>query len=413
MRADHTSTVVPAPPATDRGSSDQNAAVAAGFLGWTLDAFDYFLLVYCLTTIGREFGRSDLEMASSITLTLALRPVGALLFGTLADRYGRRIPLMLNLTFSGIAEFATAFAPNFTTFLILRALFGIGMGGEWGTGASLTMEKVPARLRGFFGGLIMQGYSAGNILAAVSYSALIGSWGWRPLFMLGGAPALLALFVRLRVKESEVWKETKAQGWSELWVSIRSKWKLFCYIVILMTFMGMTSHGTLDMYPTFMQRYWHYDSSRRAMISAVAAMGAICGGITFAWFSDSRGRRRTIIAGLLLGTAVTPLWAFAPNAALLVTGAILIQFMIQGAWGVIPAHLAELSPDGIRGIMSGFAYQCGVLLSGSIVMVQALLAQHISYPATMAITAAGVFLGSSVVVLAGKERRGRAFGAGI
>src|SRR6202034_309567 len=210
MQVEGISTVISAPVGNKQASSDQNAAVLASFLGWTLDAFDYFLVIYCLTAIGREFNRSDLEMAFSITLTLAFRPVGAFIFGLLADRYGRRLPLMLDLVFFSIIEVATAFAPNYTTFIILRALFGIGMGGEWGAGSSLALEKVPARLRGLFGGLLMQGYSVGNLLAALCYFTLFQRWGWRPMFLLGGIPALLAIFVRFRVKESEVGKERRA-----------------------------------------------------------------------------------------------------------------------------------------------------------------------------------------------------------
>jgi MFS transporter, SHS family, lactate transporter len=390
--------------------SDRNAAVAAGFLGWTLDAFDYFLVVFCLTAIGKEFHRSDFEMAISITLTLAFRPVGAFVFGLLADRYGRRLPLMIDLVFFSVIEVATAFAPNYTSFLILRALFGIGMGGEWGVGSSLALEKVPPRLRGFFGGLLMQGYSLGNLLAALCYFTLFQRWGWRPLFLLGGAPALLAIFVRMRVKESEVWEKTKAPDWRHLRKSILAEWKIFVYILVLMTFMTLCSHGVGDMYPTFLERYWHFGPSKRAAISGFASVGAICGGLLFSWWSDFKGRRLTIVVGLLLGIAVIPLWAMAPSSALLITGAFLINFMLQGAWGVIPAHLAELSPDSIRGFMVGFSHQCGVLISGSIVMIQALLAEHLSYPATMAITTGVVFAGASVVAALGKEKRARTFG---
>jgi SHS family lactate transporter-like MFS transporter len=403
--------IIPDSALIKKASSDQNAAVLAGFLGWTLDAFDFFLVVYCLTAIGKEFHRSDVEMAFSITLTLVFRPVGAFIFGLLADRYGRRLPLMIDLVFFSVVEVATAFAPNYSSFMVLRALFGIGMGGEWGVGSSLALEKVPPRLRGLFGGLLMQGYSAGNLLAALCFFTLFNRWGWRPMFLLGGAPALLAIFVRMRVKESEVWKETKAQDWSHLRQMITANWKVFLYILVLMTFMALGSHGTLDMYPTFLQRFWHLDPSRRAMISAIASVGAICGGIIFSWLSDFKGRKLTIVAGLLLSMAMIPLWAMAPNVALLATGAFLINFMFQGAWGVIPAHLAELSPDTIRGFLVGFGHQCGVLLSGSIVVIQPLLAEHMPYPAAMAITAGAVFAGAAVVTALGKEKRARVFGA--
>ena len=234
----------------------------AGFLGWTLDAFDYFLVVYCLTAIGREFHRSDAEMALAITVTLVFRPVGAFFFGLLADRYGRRLPLMIDLVFYSVIEVATAFAPGYRSFLVLRALFGIGMGGEWGVGASLAMEKVSPRFRGLISGLLQQGYAMGNLLAALCYFFLFNRWGWRPMFLLGGLPALLAVFVRMHVTESEVWQKTRTTDWGQLRRSILSNWKLFLYLVLLMTFMNFSSHGTQDLYPTFLQRYWHFDASQ-------------------------------------------------------------------------------------------------------------------------------------------------------
>ncbi|HWF11212.1 MAG TPA: MFS transporter [Bryobacteraceae bacterium] len=401
----HVNSVVNAP-----APVDQNAAVLAGFLGWTLDAFDYFLVVYCLTAIGREFHRSDAEMALTITVTLVFRPVGAFLFGLIADRYGRRLPLMIDLLFYSAIEAATAFAPSYSWFLVLRALFGIGMGGEWGVGASLAMEKVSPRFRGLISGLLQQGYALGNLLAALCYFFLFNHWGWRPMFLLGSLPALLAIFVRMRVKESEVWERTKTADWRSLRTSIFANWKLFLFLMLLMTFMNFSSHGTQDLYPTFLQRYWHFDASKRSLISAISGIGALCGGTAIGWYSDFKGRRRAIVTGLLLAIAVIPLWALSPTTALLVAGAFLMQFMVQGAWGVIPAHLSELSPDSVRGFLPGFAYQCGVLIASSIVYVQALFAEHFSYTMTMALSAGVVFLGGSIVAGLGHERHGRVFG---
>jgi MFS transporter, SHS family, lactate transporter len=392
------------------GASDRNAAVTASFLGWTLDAFDYFLVVYCLTAIAKEFHRSDAEMALSITITLAFRPVGAFLFGLLADRYGRRLPLMLDLVFFSAIEVATAFATSYREFLILRALFGIGMGGEWGVGASLAMEKVPSRLRGVLSGLLQQGYSVGNLLAAICYFTLFNRWGWRPMFLLGGLPALLAIFVRLRVKESAVWESARPADWGHLGRAIVSHWKLFLYIALLMTFMNFSSHGTQDMYPTFLERFWHFDARKRSLISGIAMLGAVGGGVAFGYYSDLRGRRRAIVTALCLAILSTPLWALSTTTATLIAGAFIIQFMVQGAWGVIPAHLSELAPDSVRGFLPGFAYQCGVLVSGSIVYIQSRLAEHLSYPATMAVTAGIVFAGAGIVTALGKERRGQIFG---
>ena len=249
------------------------AALTASFLGWTLDAFDFFLVSLCLTAIAKDFGKSDTAITFSIALTLAFRPVGAFLFGLIADRYGRRLPLMIDLIFYSVVEVATGFAPNLTIFLVLRALFGIGMGGEWGVGASLAMEKVPPRWRGVLSGLLQQGYSLGYLLAALVYLLVFPRWGWRPLFFLGGLPALLALFVRFRVTESEVWEQTARKSWSHLGSTALGHWRLFLYLVLLMTGMNLASHGTQDMYPTFLQRFWHFGAAQRSVITAISMVG--------------------------------------------------------------------------------------------------------------------------------------------
>jgi SHS family lactate transporter-like MFS transporter len=384
-------------------------AVLAGFLGWTLDAFDFFLVVFCLTAIGKEFHQTDKAVALSLTLTLAFRPVGALIFGLIADRYGRRLPLMIDLIFYSIVEVATGFAPSFTAFLILRALFGIGMGGEWGVGASLAMEQVPPRWRGVLSGLLQQGYALGNLLASICYLLFFERWGWRPLFFIGGIPALLALFVRLHVPESEVWQKAKSESWSQIGSTIGKNWKLFLYLTLLMTGMNASSHGTQDMYPTFLQRFWHMSTTERSGVSAVAMLGAIAGGILVGLLSDKIGRRASIIISMLAGILITPLWAYAPHLGLLVTGAFLMQFCVQGAWGVIPAHLSELSPNQVRGFLPGFAYQCGVLLAGSVGWLEAQFAEHMRYSTAMALTAAVAFTIAGTMAAVGKEHRGVSF----
>ena len=398
--------MTPAPPA----AGDQRAAVTAGFLGWTLDAFDFFLVVMTLTAIAHEFGTSDAAVAFSIALTLAFRPVGAFIFGLLADRYGRKLPLMADLVFYSVIEVLSGLAPNYTTFLVLRALFGIGMGGEWGVGASLVMEKVPPRLRGVVSGLLQQGYAAGYLLAALCYFFVFPRWGWRPLFFIGGLPALLALFVRARVRESEVWRETRHESWSGLGRAITANVKLFLYITVLMWMMNMVSHGTQDMYPTFLQRDWGFTPTRRAALTAFSMVGALTGGVLCGLYSDRLGRRRTIVLALVGAVAAIPLWAFAPSLPLLVAGAFVMQFFVQGAWGVIPAHITELSPDSVRGFLPGFAYQCGVLLASSIAYVEARFAEHLSYAWAMALSAVTVFVLGAVVASLGPERRGVAFG---
>ena len=397
-------------PSASPAKDGHGPAVFAGFLGWTLDAFDFFLVVLSLTAIAQEFHRSDKEVAFSITLTLIFRPVGAFIFGLMADRYGRRLPLMIDLVFYSVVEVLTGFAHSFAVFLVLRALFGIGMGGEWGVGASLAMEKVPPRLRGFLSGILQQGYALGYLLAAVCSYLVFPRWGWRPMFFIGGLPALLGLFVRFRVKESEVWQKTRHHNWSSLGREIVSHWKLFLYLTLLMMMMNFASHGTQDMFPTFLQRHWHLDVHRRAAITAISMVGAILGGTLVGFLSDRFGRRRVMVVSFICAIALVPLWAYAPSLALLIVGAFSIQFMVQGAWGIIPAHLSELSPDSVRGFLPGFAYQCGVLLASSVPYFEAILAEHTSYANAMALTAFTVFTLAAIVVALGREKRGIEFG---
>jgi SHS family lactate transporter-like MFS transporter len=389
-------------------------AVIAGFSGWLLDAFDFFRVTFCLTAMAHEFHKSDADIALIITMTMAFRPVGGFVFGLLADRYGRRIPLMINTVVFAISDVLTGLAPNYTSLLVVRALFGIVMGGCWGVSATLAMEGAPRHLRGLLSGLLQEGYAAGNVLAAVAYFFLIGPLGWRPLFYLGSVPAIaLVLYIKFRVKESEVWKnEFKSrQPWPEQRREILSHWKLFLYLLAFMTMMLFASHGTQDMYPTFLQRQWHFGPPQRAAITAISGIGAIIGGLVFGRLSDVWGRRRAIITAFVLASLVIPLWAYAPNTILLVVGAFLMQFMVQGAWGVIPAHLAELSPDSVRALLPGFAYQSAGILASSVVYIEAVYAQKTSYGTAMALTAISVFVLASVMAGVGRERHGQKFGS--
>jgi MFS transporter, SHS family, lactate transporter len=385
------------------------AATLAGFLGWTLDAFDYFLVVLSTPEIAKTFGVSDADVTISITLTLMFRPVGAFIFGLLADRYGRRIPMISNILFYSTIQIATAFAPTFTVFLILRALFGVGMGGEWGVGASLVMEKVSPRWRGVLSGLLQEGYAAGYLLAALAAHFMLDRFGWRPLFYLGGAPALLALFIRFFIKESEVWQKSKAESWSQLGRGIASHWKLWVYLTLLMAMMNFSSHGTQDKYRPFLASL-RFDTATSTNIIMIAMGGAILGGVTFGYASDRLGRRAMMIVAFLGAIAAIPLWAFSHTLAWITAGAFLMQFMVQGAWGIVPAHINELSPDRVRGFLPGFSYQCGNMIAASIAWVQATLAERYEYSNVLAGTAAVIFVAAIVVTAMGRERRGVRFG---
>src|ERR1700752_1347101 len=379
-------------------------AVLAGFLGWTFDAFDFFVLTLVLAPIAAEFGKTIPELALTITASLATRWIGAILFGLLADRFGRRIPLITNILDYSLIEVLSGLAPSYRVFLFLRLLYGIGMGGEWGVGASLTMESIPARWRGLISGLLQEGYALGFLLAAGAYRFVYPHWGWRPLFFIGGLPALLTLFVRAKVKEPEAWHRSRAD-WTTYRRAIFSNWSRFAYLVALMAMMNFISHGTQDMYPTYLQQQHGFTPQRTSDFTVFSMVGAICGGLAFGYFSDRRGRRKAMVTAALLGIVMIPLWVFAPNLPLILIGGFLMQFMVQGAWGVIPAHINELSPDQLRGFFPGLAYQLGVLVAAGSPYFEARMAHQMGYAQAMGIFALVVFLLGAIVIALGPEAR--------
>ena len=389
-------------------ASNAKTAFAAGFLGWTFDAFDFFVLVFALPAIAKEFDRSIPALALTTTATLAARPVGAFIFGLLADRYGRRPILMANIIFYSLMEVLSGLAPAYSSFLALRFLYGIGMGGNWGVGASLVLESVPARRRGVASGMLQQGYALGNLLAAGAYYTIFPHWGWRPMFFVGVIPAALTLLLCVKVEESEAWRHTRTTAVAYRG-AIFGNLKLFLYLVVLMSMMNFMSHGTQDLYPTYLQKQLHYNVGSTALVTAISMVGAMVGGLIVGFFSERLGRRRSMVLAALAGLFVIPLWMFAPNEALVMTGAFLMQFCVQGAWGVIPAHINELSPPLVRGFFPGFAYQTGVLIASSVNYVEAVLGAHFTYAQAMGGLAAAVFVLASIAIWAGPEAKGVAF----
>ena len=397
---------------------DQRNTFLACFLGWALDAFDFFLITFVLIPLGRDFHRSIPNVAFAITLTLMMRPVGAFIFGLLGDKFGRRIPLMADIIFYSVMELLTAFAPNFTIFLILRALFGIGMGGEWGLGASLAMESLPTAARGLFSGMLQQGYAVGYLLAALVYWIVFPHFGWRGLFVAGALPALLVIYIRARVPESPVWERERAREKPRLQMTIflRQHGMLFVYAALLMTAFNYMSHGTQDLYATYLQKQRGFNADETSRIAIIYAFGMICGGTILGHLSQQWGRRRVIILAALGGMLLIPLWIFAPTTASLLLGGFLIQFMVQGAWGVVPVHLNELSPPAFRGTFPGLAYQMGNFAAAYAAQQQAWLAEHFrlpngepNYALTMALVEAVVFLLIIILAALGREERGKEF----
>jgi SHS family lactate transporter-like MFS transporter len=365
-------------------SSGQRHTFAACFLGWTLDAFDFFLLTFCLTAIAADFHAGRKQVEEAIFWTLAMRPVGAFLFGAMAERFGRRPTLILNIVAFSVFELASAFAPTLHCFLILRALFGVAMGGEWGVGAALALETLPAESRGFFSGLLQEGYVCGNLLAAALFGLLFphlhgtGMFlNWRVMFMVGALPALLAFYLNYKVDESPAWLAGQAQRArsggegkafavqlrpSTDWRALLRYFPVFLFLVVLMFGFTSFSHGTQDLYPTFLHDHG-FSPSLVGLVAFLGNTGAVMGGVCCGAISETFGRRRTIVAAALLAIPMVPLWAWSHSAVMLTVGGFLMQFMVQGAWGVIPAHLNELAPAPVRAILPGVAYQVGNLLS--------------------------------------------------
>src|SRR6059058_2328757 len=395
----------------------QRNTFIACFLGWSLDALDFFLLTFVLGPIAHNFGRTIEQVTFAITITLMMRPLGAFIFGWLGDRFGRRVPLMIDIVFYSVIELLTAFAPNFGTFLLLRALFGIGMGGEWGLGASLAMESLPTPARGLFSGILQQGYAFGYLLAALVYWIVFPIFGWRGLFVAGALPALLVIYIRAHVPESPVWERNRAATERfDLGRFAKKHWALLVYAALLMTAFNYMSHGTQDLYSTFLEKQRGFGVSAKSTITIVYAIGMICGGTVIGFLSQQWGRRRVIILSASCGMLLIPVWILAPSTALLIMGGFLIQFMVQGEWGVVPVHLNELSPPQFRGTFPGLAYQLGNFAAAYAAQQQAWLAEHFrlpngepNYALTMALVEAVVFLVIIFLAAIGREERGKEF----
>jgi SHS family lactate transporter-like MFS transporter len=389
----------------------QRRTFIACFLGWSLDAFDFFIMVWCLNAIAKDFNTKISAVAEGLFLTLAMRPVGAFLFGRMADRFGRRPTLMLNIISYSVFELASAFAPSFTVLLWLRAGFGIAMGGEWGVGAALAFETLPKEGRGFFSGLLQEGYVVGNLVAAATYGLLFRFIGWRGMFIVGAVPAFLVLYIRSQVDESPAWLRSRALPREKGHVSadVRTYLGSFLFLIVLMFAFNSFSHGTQDLYGTFLERNRGLSPQTAGLVGVIASIGALLGGILFGAWSERVGRRRAIVTAALLALPMIPLWAYSHSIPLIALGGFLMQFMVQGAWGIIPAHLNELSPPNVRATFPGLTYQLGNLLASKNQVIQARLVEQRfggSYPPVLAGTVVIVATLVAAVTLLGKEAKG-------
>jgi len=389
----------------------QRNTFIACFLGWSLDAFDFFILTFCVSAIAAQFQSRISAVLEAVFLTLAFRPVGAFLFGMMADRFGRRPTLMVDILAYSALELASAFAPSLKVFLITRALFGIAMGGEWGVGAALAFETLPAEGRGFFSGVLQEGYAVGYLMAALAYGTAFRFVGWRGMFVIGALPALLVIYIRTKVDESPAWaqgrvsKKVKTRVGKDVLTSLGT----FAFLVVLMFAFNSFSHGSQDLYPTFLEKDHKFTPQTVGLIAILANMGALLGGILFGTWSETLGRRKAIVIAALLSIPVIPLWAYSHSVPMLALGGFLMQFMVQGAWGVIPAHLNELSPPAVRGTFPGFAYQLGNFFSSWNGVKQARLAEQRYGGVFAPVLAWTVLLVAGLVAVvtgSGRERHG-------
>jgi SHS family lactate transporter-like MFS transporter len=396
----------------------QRHAFLASFLGWSLDSLDFFLLVFCIPAIAAEFHAQISSVAEAVFLTLVFRPLGALIFGAMADKWGRKPTLIVNIIAYSAVELSCAFAPSLHVLLILRALFGVAMGGIWGVGAALAFESLPKEGRGIFSGLLQEGYAAGYLLAALLYGGLFHWIGWRGLFIVGAAPALVALFVDRKVDESPVWLERKAKQTGKVarppvMASLLSYLPMFLFVIVLMTAFTSFSHGTQDIYPTFLQKGLGYSAGLAGLLGIIYNVGSLMGGFVFGTLSEKWGRKRAIITAALLAIPIAPLFAYGHTPLTLGIGAFLMQFMVQGAWGVVPAYLTELSPAPVRAIFPGLAYQLGNLLTSRNLVIQTKLVERWhTYPPVLLGTVVIVALTLALVTACGRESRGVELEAG-
>lgn len=393
----------------DWTSTQRNVAFAS-FASWMLDAFDFFILVFVLSDIAANFHVGVAEVSLAIMLTLAVRPIGALLFGRLAETYGRRPILMSNILLFSLFELLSAWSPTLTTFLILRVIYGIAMGGVWGVASSLAMETIPDRSRGLMSGIFQAGYPAGYLLASIIFGLCYASVGWRGMFLIGAMPVLLLPFIWFKVPESPVWLAARAQKESvALLPVVRKHWKLCLYLVGLMACFNFFSHGTQDLYPTFLKVQHGFDPHTVSLIAIAYNIAAMMGGVFFGSLSEKIGRKKAIVIAALLALPVLPLWAFSSGSFTIGLGAFLMQFMVQGAWGVVPTWLTELVPANTRAILPGFVYQLGNLIASVNATLQSGIAEAHgnNYGLAMAIVAGTVTVLIAVIVAFGRETQGK------
>jgi SHS family lactate transporter-like MFS transporter len=400
---------------SENGIKGWRLAVTSGILGWVLDAFDFFVIVFLFDALTRQYQVPKVWIVSTLTLTLATRPIGALLFGFLADRYGRKRPLIFCVLYFSLFTVLTGVAPNFAVFVICRGLYGIGMGGYWGISASYAMETCPSRFRGVISGLIQAGYPLGYLLAPLAIQLVVPAFGWRAVFFTGAPIAVLVVSLMAFAPESKAWEQHRPQSGGNMLRSVLEHKGMFFYLLLMMTALLCLSHGSQDLYPDFLKSIKAVEGGTVAGIKAPLVIpityniGAIAGALGFGYLSQKTGRRQAIMMALGLALLAIAPWALGRSVSVLLASSFMMQVGVQGAFGVIPAHLNELSPDGVRSLFAGTVYQFGSLLASPCTTAEYMLRDRFGYPVALILFEAVTIILMVIIIWFGPEARNRGF----
>ncbi|WVR04696.1 hypothetical protein IAU60_001707 [Kwoniella sp. DSM 27419] len=405
----------------------------SGWLAWTVDGYDFFCVSLTVESLAKQFDVNTKHITTAITLTLLFRSLGAVIFGILSDRYGRKWPLVIVMLLIMCFELGSGFCQTYKQFLAVRSLFGVTMGGVWGAASQTALENVPVPARGLLSGMMQQGYAVGYLIAAVINLTIVqySEPHWRTIYFFGAGFSFLAAVVRACLPESEQFiiarAEAKANGMSskettkaftrELGAMFRTNWLRWIWAVCVMTFFNFFSHGSQDLYPTYLKTTKHLSSKLASKATIISNCGAIAGGTIAGYASQYLGRRFVVLMCCFWTAAFLPLWILPSSFGGLAAGGFFVQAGVQGAWGCVPILLAEVSPPAFRALFAGLSYQLGNMASSGAAQIEATAGESLKLKGTnipdyAAIT--GILLGAVIAwgiicIICGPEADGSQF----